>query len=215
MSKGYVIEFSVDGDETERFRVLVAGAARAQAAADKRQAEAARGEAERMLREASQQLTALDKKTQAAQSLEDKARAASAAAQAREEATRAAAAKADAARVTAEAEARLAAEARDRTALQAGGDRDKAAAEARAAEGAHLAQSELAAAALCNLFIGIARLGKGSHVELGAALALGWTLGRTRIILVGVDRADSVFYDAKQVEHVNDLSALLVLLGVR
>lgn len=80
---------------------------------------------------------------------------------------------------------------------------------------AHLAQSELAAAALCNLFIGIARLGKGSHVELGAALALGWTLGRTRIILVGVDRADSVFYDAKQVEHVNDLSALLVLLGVR
>lgn len=80
---------------------------------------------------------------------------------------------------------------------------------------AHLAHLELAGASLCDLFIGIARLGKGAHVELGAALALGRTLGRTRIILVGTDRADSVFYEASKVEHVKDLDALLVLLGLR
>lgn len=73
----------------------------------------------------------------------------------------------------------------------------------------HLAQCELLAAGRCDLFIGIARLGKGSHVELGAALAI----GVARVILVGVDRADSVFYDAARVEHASDLAAALALLA--
>ena len=49
---------------------------------------------------------------------------------------------------------------------------------------------EIDAASKCNIFIGAARMGKGSHVELG--LALGGDA--RRIILVGVDPADSVFY---------------------
>lgn len=73
----------------------------------------------------------------------------------------------------------------------------------------HLAQCELLGAGRCDLFIGIARLGKGSHVELGAALAI----GVARVILVGVDRADSVFYDAARVEHARDMAALRTLLG--
>lgn len=73
----------------------------------------------------------------------------------------------------------------------------------------HLAQRELAAASKCDLFIGIARLGKGSHVELGAALAR----DVARVVLVGVDRADSVFYDFARVEHAADANALLKMLG--
>ncbi len=61
-----------------------------------------------------------------------------------------------------------------------------------------LARRELEGASTCDLFIGIARLGRGSHVELGAALV---GLRAHRIILVGADRADSVFYDASGVEH--------------
>lgn len=73
----------------------------------------------------------------------------------------------------------------------------------------HLARTELAAAGLtADLFIGIARMGKGSHVELGAALAI----GTKRVILVGVNPGDSVFYDAACVEHVPDLPALRRLL---
>lgn len=73
-----------------------------------------------------------------------------------------------------------------------------------------LAFNELVAASTCDLFVGIARLGKGSHVELGAALLA----GNARIILVGVSRADSVFYDAGRVEHSHDLAALFVRLGI-
>lgn len=59
-----------------------------------------------------------------------------------------------------------------------------------------LARFEIAAASTCDLFVGIARLGKGSHVELGAAL-----VGRvSRVILVGVDPTDSVFYEPGLVE---------------
>lgn len=54
-----------------------------------------------------------------------------------------------------------------------------------------LARRELEAAGSCSLFVGVARLGKGSHVELGAAL----TGDPKEIFLVGVERSDSVFYD--------------------
>lgn len=72
----------------------------------------------------------------------------------------------------------------------------------------HLAAKELDAASFCDLFVGIARMGKGSHVELGARLAAG--SGRT--VLVGVEPIDSVFYGAAHVEHVADLSELKSLL---
>lgn len=73
-----------------------------------------------------------------------------------------------------------------------------------------LAFNELLAASSCDLFIGIARLGKGSHVELGAALMH----GHARIILVGVNGADSVFYDMHRVERAVDVVELFDLLGV-
>lgn len=63
-----------------------------------------------------------------------------------------------------------------------------------------LAEQELFAASRCDLFIGLARLGKGSHVELGAAL----TGTKKRIILVGVDRSDLVFYDNAKVKVVDE-----------
>lgn len=73
---------------------------------------------------------------------------------------------------------------------------------------AALAREELRAARSCDLFVGIARLGKGSHVELGAALSG----PLKRIVLVGVDPADSVFYVASDVEVVASLSDLEKLL---
>ena len=73
-----------------------------------------------------------------------------------------------------------------------------------------LARLEISAASRCDLFIGIARLGRGSHVELGMALA-----GPTkRIILVGVDPSDSVFYVADGVEHVKSVEELEALLSL-
>jgi hypothetical protein len=74
-----------------------------------------------------------------------------------------------------------------------------------------LAYAELVAAGTCDLFVGIGRLGQGSHVELGAALYS----SRPRIILVGVNRAESVFYDAGRVEHVADLAELFTRLSLR
>lgn len=76
---------------------------------------------------------------------------------------------------------------------------------------AALARAEMDAAGSCDLFVGIARMGKGTHVELGAALAARHP-GK-RVILVGVDRADSVFYEAGGVEHVGDVAELLDLLS--
>lgn len=71
-----------------------------------------------------------------------------------------------------------------------------------------LANRELVAAWTCDLFIGIARLGKGSHVELGAALA-----GKARrVILVGVDRNDSVFYADGVVEVVATIDDVVRVL---
>lgn len=68
-----------------------------------------------------------------------------------------------------------------------------------------LARRELSAASSCDLFIGVARLGKGSHVELGAAL-----VGRPkRVILVGVDTSDSVFYADGVVEVVASVTELI------
>lgn len=75
----------------------------------------------------------------------------------------------------------------------------------------YLAFRELVGASCCDLFVGIARLGKGSHVELGAALVA----GHARVILVGVSRAESVFYDAGRVDHVSDITALFQVLGIR
>jgi len=68
-----------------------------------------------------------------------------------------------------------------------------------------LARFELDAASNCDLFIGIARLGKGSHVELGAALA-----GRPKaIFLVGVDPKDLVFYEGDGVDIMASLDDLM------
>lgn len=77
---------------------------------------------------------------------------------------------------------------------------------------ADLARRELAAAGTCDLFVGIARLGKGTHVEIGAALFARDRGHPKRIILVGVDRADSVFYDDAKVEHSIDVPGLLAAL---
>lgn len=74
-----------------------------------------------------------------------------------------------------------------------------------------LAGLEIAAAASADLFIGIARLGKGSHVELGAALA---RPDSGQIILVGADPADSVFYGARGITRVADLAGLYASLGL-
>lgn len=73
-----------------------------------------------------------------------------------------------------------------------------------------LARKELSAVAGCDLFVGIARLGKGSYVELAVAL----TGLCARVILVGVERSDSVFYEAP-VEHVDDIAGLMLLLGAK
>lgn len=62
-----------------------------------------------------------------------------------------------------------------------------------------LAAHELLAASQCDLFIGVARLGKGSHVELGAAL----TGSPKKIVLIGVTPSDLVFYDAEGVMHIS------------
>lgn len=68
---------------------------------------------------------------------------------------------------------------------------------------------EIEAARTCDLFVGIARLGKGSHVEFGMALT-----GRARrLILVGVDVADSVFYGHARVEHVATVTGASLLIG--
>lgn len=78
----------------------------------------------------------------------------------------------------------------------------------------HLAERELEAASSCDLFVGVARLGKGTHVELGAALAPG--SAPKRIILVGVDPEDSVFYGARGVEVVATVPDVFrAVLGAR
>ena len=80
---------------------------------------------------------------------------------------------------------------------------------------ADLKRREVEGARSCDVFIGVSRLGKGSHVELGCALA-----GEAQlIILVGVDPADSVFYapghdDAKPTIVVTTADEVLrVLFG--
>jgi hypothetical protein len=58
------------------------------------------------------------------------------------------------------------------------------------------------------VFVGLSRLGKGAHVELGLALG-----GRaSRIVLIGVEPMDSVFYTPGVVEVVPDVVAALQLL---
>lgn len=74
-----------------------------------------------------------------------------------------------------------------------------------------LARRELKAASTCDLFIGITRMGKGSHVELGAALT-SRERSPKRVILVGVDRADLVFYDADDIEYAQDVVELIAML---
>jgi hypothetical protein len=73
-----------------------------------------------------------------------------------------------------------------------------------------LARHELIAAGTCMLFIGITRLGRGSHVELGAALRG----PARRIVLIGVKPEDSVFYCANGVEIFDTLEDALRVLGV-
>ncbi len=87
-----------------------ADAAKLAAAGDRKKAELARSDADKLLRDAKHQLSELDKKTAAAQALEDKARAVNAAAQAREESAREEAARAKQERELAEAAATLAAQ---------------------------------------------------------------------------------------------------------
>lgn len=76
---------------------------------------------------------------------------------------------------------------------------------------ADLAMVELKAAGECDLFIGVSRMGKGTHVELGAAL----TGTGKRIILVGADVNDSCFYEGAEVEHVPNIGTLFHLLTDR
>ncbi len=118
-----------------------ADAAKAAAAVDKRdaetdrkRAETARLEATQLQKDAKAQLAALDRKTQAIQALEDKARSAVAAAQAREEAAQETVARATRDREAAEAAAKQTALARDRSSTQVAADREKLIAEAKVAE---------------------------------------------------------------------------------
>jgi type IV pilus assembly protein PilQ len=105
-----------------------------QAEADRKQAETERLAAEHAIKDTQTKLAELDKRTQAAQDMQDKARAANAAAEVREQAAQAAVAQADETRKAAEAAARRAAELRDRSSNQAKSDRDRLTAEAKAAE---------------------------------------------------------------------------------
>ena len=128
-----------------------AEAAKAAAAVDKREAEtdrqraeAARLEATKLQKDAKTQLASLDKKTLAIQTLEDKARAVVAAAQVREDAARELVARATREREMAEAAAKQAAMARDRSSTQVVADREKLIAEAKVAED-RLAKAQRAA----------------------------------------------------------------------
>lgn len=73
-----------------------------------------------------------------------------------------------------------------------------------------LGERELEAASSCDLFIGINRLGKGSHVEFGAAL-----VGRARrFILIGIVPADLVFYEDARIEHASTVAeAVRMVVG--
>ena len=73
-----------------------------------------------------------------------------------------------------------------------------------------LAATEIRAAAAADLFVGVARLGRGAHIELGAALGAALTLGRDPlIILVGVrdptDVSLPVFYEYPEVWRAKDV----------
>jgi type IV pilus assembly protein PilQ len=147
------------------------------AEADKKQAEAARTESERMLKDAKAQLATLEKKQQDAQALEDRARAANAAAQAREEAARDAAAQAAHERELAEAAVKQAKDARDRAAAT---DRSKLASDAQAAE-ERLAKARAATEA--------AEAQRAAAEQ--AALAAKQDLEHTRSALAGVEQQRS------------------------
>lgn len=71
-----------------------------------------------------------------------------------------------------------------------------------------LAAVELRAASMTDLFVGLDRLGRGCHVELGAALA-----GDPKtIVLVGVDVAASVFYQDRRVKVVGTVEEAIELV---
>lgn len=77
-----------------------------------------------------------------------------------------------------------------------------------------LAAREIEAASTCDVFVGIARMGKGSHVEFGMALGGGHA---QRFILVGVNVVDLVFYEYAYVEHaatVADVERMIMGDGV-
>lgn len=120
-----------------------ADAAKTAAAVDRKQAEKARIDADKMLRDAKAQLATLDRKTQTIQALEDKARAANAAAQAREDQAREEVARAQRERSAAEAAAKAASEKAAIAVKQSSTQSAQLAAEARAAE-ARLAQARRA-----------------------------------------------------------------------
>lgn len=77
-----------------------------------------------------------------------------------------------------------------------------------------LARLEISAAAGAHWFIGCARLGKGTHVEMGTAFGYALAMGvKPKILLVGVwdgtGKSDSVFYEHADVRHVPDVAAAI------
>ncbi len=81
----------------------------------------------------------------------------------------------------------------------------------------HLAHRELDAASGADMFIGIARMGKGTHVELGAYLGASYMRGVSpNVLLVGVwdgqGKSESVFYEHVDVKHVSDLDKAIEFL---
>jgi hypothetical protein len=75
-----------------------------------------------------------------------------------------------------------------------------------------LAEAEVRAAAEADLFVGVARMGKGAHIEMGVALGAAHVQGRTpRLLLVGVwdgaGESDSIFYEHEAAVHVEDVAA--------
>lgn len=77
---------------------------------------------------------------------------------------------------------------------------------------ARLAMVEVRAAAGCGLFVGLHRMGRGAHVELGAAIHACLSIVPKRVVLVGCDPADSALYCHPVVEHVASVPDVIQLL---
>ncbi len=76
-----------------------------------------------------------------------------------------------------------------------------------------LAAREIVGVANCDLFVGIGRMGRGTHVELGVALLSASSFNALKmVVLVGVDKADSVFYEFSMVVHCSTVDEVIAMV---